>query len=55
MLNDAQRIAVRFNFHKMAPLGIGDEDYRRISIALDLEEADVREYCAACADAAARI
>ena len=55
MLNDAQRIAVRFNFHKMAPLGIGDEDYRRISMALDLEEADVREYCAACADAAARM
>lgn len=48
MLNDAQRIAVRFNFHKIAPLGIGDQDYRRIAMALDLSEDDVKSFCAAC-------
>lgn len=48
MLNDAQRIAVRFNFHKIAPLGIGDQDYRRIAMALDLSEEDVKAFCADC-------
>ena len=46
MLNATEKIAVRFNFQKMAPLGIADSDYRRVAMALDLNEGEVRAYCA---------
>ena len=42
MLNATEKIAVRFNFQKMAPLGIADSDYRRVAMALDLNEGEVR-------------
>lgn len=38
-------IAVRFNFHRIAPLGIDDGDYRRIALALDMDEDYVRSLC----------
>lgn len=38
-------IAVRFNFHRIAPLGINDGDYRRIARALDMDEGYVRSLC----------
>lgn len=38
-------IAVRYNFHKIAPLGIADTDYRRIAMALDMDEDYVRKLC----------
>lgn len=40
-----EQIAVRFQFQKMAPLGIEDNDYRRVAMALDLDEADVVDLC----------
>ena len=52
-------IAVRFNFQKIAPLGIGDADYHRIALALDMEEDYVRSLCEGYAkqnaDAAAKL
>lgn len=48
MLNASQCIAIRFNFQKIAPLGIEDSDYRRIAMALDLWEDDVRIFCENC-------
>jgi len=38
-------IAVRFNFQKIAPLGIGDADYHRIALALDMDESYVQTLC----------
>lgn len=40
-----EQIAVRFNYQKMAPLGIKDTDYRRVAMALDLTTADVESLC----------
>ena len=44
-LNEAMQIAVRFNYQKMAPLGIADDDYRRVAMSLDLSEDGVKELC----------
>lgn len=43
--NAQQQLAVRFNFQKMGPLGIADDDYRRVAMAVDSTEADVRALC----------
>ena len=43
--NAEQQFAVRFNLQKMGPLGIADDDYRPVAMAVDSTEADVRELC----------